>query len=65
MQALLAQDPSLVEAEWKTRTHDRTPGLHEALTAAGFVAGAAESVMLGEASALIGVEPLARITLRG
>ncbi|MGO1226168.1 MAG: GNAT family N-acetyltransferase [Brachybacterium sp.] len=64
VQALLAQDPSLVEAEWKTRTHDRTPGLHEALTAAGFVAGAAESVMLGEASALIGVEPLAGITLR-
>lgn len=64
VKALLAQDPSLVEAEWKTRTHDRTPGLDEALAAAGFVAAEEESVMLGEASALIGVEPPAGITLR-
>jgi hypothetical protein len=45
-------DESIDEIEWKTRAHDVAPGLHEALTAAGFVAQEAESVMIGEAAAL-------------
>ena len=61
---LLAEDASIHQAEWKTRTHDHTPGLEEALTAAGFVAEEAESVMLGEASGLIDVEPPTGVVLR-
>jgi hypothetical protein len=41
--------------EWKTRGHDRAPGLHDALLGHGFVAEEAESVMVGEA-ALLDVE---------
>ena len=44
----------ITEVEWKTRGHDRAPGLVEALTAHGFVAEETESIMIGEA------EPLAR-----
>lgn len=49
---LLAAEPAIATAEWKARSHDDAPGLEKALSAAGFVAGEAESVMLGEASAL-------------
>lgn len=45
-------DETLTEVEWKTRGHDRAPGLHEALTGQGFVAEDPESIMLGEAAAL-------------
>lgn len=40
-------DAAITRVEWKTRGHDYTPGLHEALTAAGFLAEDAESIMVG------------------
>lgn len=43
------------EVEWKTRAHDHAPGLLEALTEAGFVPGAQESIVMGEAR-LVAVE---------
>jgi hypothetical protein len=45
-------DPEIDRVEWKTRGHDHAPGLHEALLENGFVAGDAESIMLGEARLL-------------
>jgi hypothetical protein len=39
--------------EWKTRGHDHAPGLHEALLDHGFVAEEPESIMIGEAKALV------------
>lgn len=45
-------DPDVTRVEWKTRNHDRAPGLHEALLDAGFVADDTESIMIGEARAL-------------
>lgn len=62
--ALLRDDVSIQQAEWKTRSHDRAPGLEEALNSAGFAAGETESVMLGEASTLIAGEPPAGVTIR-
>lgn len=46
------------QVEWKTRAHDHAPGLHEALTAHGYVAGEPESVMIGRAQALAVDVPL-------
>ncbi len=58
-------DPGTTRVEWKTRGHDRAPGLHEALLDAGFVAGDTESIMLGEAKYLaVDVELPAGVTLR-
>lgn len=51
VQAALAHfraDASVTAVEWKTRAHDRAPGLHEALVDQGFVAGEPESIMIGE-----------------
>ena len=45
-------DPAITRVEWKTRGHDRAPGLHDALVAAGFVPDETESIMIGEAAAL-------------
>jgi ribosomal protein S18 acetylase RimI-like enzyme len=45
-------DPTIGSVEWKTRGHDRAPGLPEALLAHGFVAEDEESIMIGEARAL-------------
>lgn len=45
-------DPGIRRVEWKTRGHDRAPGLHEALLAAGFAADEPESIMIGEARLL-------------
>jgi ribosomal protein S18 acetylase RimI-like enzyme len=45
-------DRGITSVEWKTRGHDRAPGLHEALLANGFVQEEAESIMIGEASLL-------------
>lgn len=45
-------DESIGSVEWKTRGHDRAPGLPEALLAHGFVAEEEESIMIGEARAL-------------
>ncbi len=46
--AHFGQDREIVRVEWKTRGHDHAPGLHEALTANGFVPDETESVMIGE-----------------
>lgn len=55
----------VAEVEWKTRGHDRAPGLHEALVEAGFAPGERESIMLGEARALaVGVALPDGVTLR-
>lgn len=50
--------PGIRSVEWKTREHDRAPGLHEALTAHGFVPEEAESIMIGEATRLVQTVPL-------
>lgn len=58
-------DPGIRRVEWKTRGHDRAPGLHEALVAAGFVPEEPESIMVGQAAGLVGEAPLpAGVTLR-
>lgn len=46
-------DSKVAHVEWKTRGHDDTPGLHEALLAHGFVADDVEAVMLGRAADLL------------
>lgn len=47
--------PGVTSVEWKTRSHDVAPGLHEALTQRGFVPEDPESIMIGDAEALAGV----------
>ncbi|WP_353951055.1 GNAT family N-acetyltransferase [Knoellia sp. S7-12] len=44
--------PDITHVEWKTRGHDHAPGLHDALTAAGFEVDETESVMIGDAALL-------------
>jgi ribosomal protein S18 acetylase RimI-like enzyme len=51
-------DPAVGRVLWKTRAHDRAPGLDEALVAHGFVRGEPESIMIGEAQALAAEVPL-------
>lgn len=51
-------DAEVTAVEWKTRAHDRAPGLHEALVDNGFIPGEPESIMLGEARALAVDVPL-------
>ncbi|MFB7250817.1 GNAT family N-acetyltransferase [Microbacterium sp. NPDC056234] len=62
--AILAADTTVRTAEWKTRTHDRAPGLESALTAAAFEPDEPESVMLGEATTLVDMDPPAGVTVR-
>src|SRR6185437_10235291 len=38
-------DPAITRVEWKTRGHDRAPGLHDALVRNGFAAET-ESIMI-------------------
>jgi ribosomal protein S18 acetylase RimI-like enzyme len=58
-------DPGITSVEWKTRGHDRAPGLHEALLANGFVQEEAESIMIGEARLLaVDVTPPEGVHLR-
>jgi ribosomal protein S18 acetylase RimI-like enzyme len=45
-------DPEITRVEWKTRGHDRAPGLHDALVANGFQPDEPESIMIGEARLL-------------
>jgi len=45
-------DPSISRVEWKSRGHDRAPGLHEALVRNGFEPDEPESIMIGEARLL-------------
>lgn len=47
-----AADPAISRIEWKTRGHDRAPGLHEALVASGFEPDETESIMIGPVEAL-------------
>ncbi|WP_203138015.1 GNAT family N-acetyltransferase [Microbacterium sp. JZ31] len=58
-------DASIARIEWKTRGHDEAPGLHDALVARGFVPDEAESIMIGEAAALVSDVPIPDgVTLR-
>ena len=45
-------DATITRVEWKSRGHDRAPGLHDALVSSGFVPGEPESIMIGEARRL-------------
>lgn len=45
-------DAAIARVEWKTRGHDRAPGLHDALVSSGFVPDEPESIMIGEARRL-------------
>src|SRR6516164_7730671 len=45
-------DPAISKVEWKSRGHDRAPGLHDALVRNGFEPGEPESIMIGEARLL-------------
>jgi hypothetical protein len=49
------EDAAINRVEWKTRGHDRAPGLHDALVRNGFVPGESESIMVG-AAALLAVD---------
>ncbi len=58
-------DPEISRVEWKTRGHDRAPGLHEALISHGFTPDEPESIMVGDAQALAVDVPLPDgVTLR-
>jgi Acetyltransferase (GNAT) family len=46
------RDPEINRVEWKTRGHDRAPGLHDALLSNGFIPDEPESIMIGEARTL-------------
>jgi ribosomal protein S18 acetylase RimI-like enzyme len=51
-------DTEITRVEWKTRAHDRAPGLRGALVRNGFVPGEPESIMIGEAALLAVHAPL-------
>jgi hypothetical protein len=58
-------NPEITHVEWKTRGHDRAPGLHEALIENGFVPDEQESIMVGDAEGLAVDVPLPDgVTLR-
>ena len=46
------RDPATTHVEWKTRGHDRAPGLHESLIRFGFEPEETESIMIGRAALL-------------
>jgi hypothetical protein len=52
------RDPNIRRIEWKTRGHDRAPGLHDALLSNGFTPDEPESIMIGEAHLLAVDVPL-------
>jgi ribosomal protein S18 acetylase RimI-like enzyme len=52
------EQPGISRVEWKTRAHDRAPGLHDALVRNGFEPGEPESIMIGEATLLAVDVPL-------
>ncbi|MDA3804778.1 GNAT family N-acetyltransferase [Clavibacter sp. CT19] len=63
--ARFRDDPAITGVEWKTRGHDRAPGLDGILRENGFVPEERETIMLGEARALAVDVPLpAGVTLR-
>lgn len=49
-------DPRVDHVEWKTRGHDRTPGLMDALARHGFALEEIETVMAGDVDAVIAAE---------
>jgi ribosomal protein S18 acetylase RimI-like enzyme len=49
-------DPAITSVEWKTRGHDRAPGLHDALVRNGFAPDETESIMIGEAATLLAAD---------
>jgi hypothetical protein len=49
--------PEITRVEWKTRGHDRAPGLDEALRSNGFEPDEVESIMIGPLEALAGDIP--------
>ncbi|MEF3405729.1 GNAT family N-acetyltransferase [Agromyces sp. CCNWLW203] len=51
-------DPEITRVEWKTRGHDAAPGLHGTLLANGFEPDEVESIMIGQARALVANVPL-------
>lgn len=58
-------DPEITRVEWKTRGHDRAPGLHDSLVANGFEPDDPESIMIGPAELLnVEVSLPAGLTLR-
>ena len=58
-------DRDIARVEWKTRGHDRAPGLHEALLDNGFTPQEPESIMMGEARLLAVETPVPEgVTLR-
>jgi hypothetical protein len=58
-------DAEITRVEWKTRGHDRAPGLHEALLERGFDPDEPESIMIGRARLLdVDVSLPAGVTLR-
>lgn len=58
-------DRDVVHVDWKTRGHDRAPGLNEALLAHGFEPDETESIMIGTTASLAVDVPLpAGVTLR-
>lgn len=59
------EDAAITRVEWKTRAHDRAPGLHDALVRNGFAAGEPESIMIGEATRLaVDVVPPSGVEVR-
>ncbi|MFJ5956969.1 GNAT family N-acetyltransferase [Paenarthrobacter sp. NPDC092416] len=52
--AYFENEPGINRVEWKSRSHDHAPGLHEALLENGFAEDSPESIMVGEAQALSG-----------
>lgn len=62
---LCQADADIVRIDWKTRGHDNTPGLHEALLDHGFTSGDTESIMIGRAQLLaVDVELPEGVTVR-
>ena len=58
-------DPEIGRVEWKTRGHDHTPGLLDALSEHGFIPDAPESIMIGEARLLaVDIALPAGVTIR-
>jgi hypothetical protein len=58
-------DPEITRVEWKSRGHDRAPGLHEALLAHGFLPDEPESIMIGALEGLCTDVPMpAGVALR-
>lgn len=56
--AHFADQPEISRVEWKSRSHDHAPGLHDTLVAHGFTPEEPESIMIGRAELLAVDVPL-------